>query len=79
MCCVCREQKVKKDLIRIVKNKDGKIFVDESGKADGRGTYICRTGGCAGEAEKRRAIERALKSAVDAELFASIKELVAQQ
>ena len=36
MCIACREMKSKKDLLRIVKNNEGKIFVDETGKANGR-------------------------------------------
>ena len=39
-CVVTREKLEKKDLLRIVKNNEGKVFVDESGKANGRGAYI---------------------------------------
>ena len=34
MCCVCRQMKGKDELIRVVKNKNGEIFVDETGKRD---------------------------------------------
>ena len=40
-CSVCRTQKNKNELLRIVKNKDNIINVDESGKLSGRGAYIC--------------------------------------
>ena len=40
-CIGCNEIKLKKDLIRIVKNKDGQITVDKTGKAQGRGAYVC--------------------------------------
>ena len=75
MCCVCRESKDKKELLRIVKNKDGEIFIDPTGKANGRGAYICKDGNCADEAEKRKALERSFKVAVNKELFSLLKEM----
>ena len=39
-CVVTREKLEKKDLLRIVKNNEGEVFVDETGKANGRGAYI---------------------------------------
>ena len=39
-CVVTKEQLEKKDLLRIVKNKEGLVFVDEKGKQNGRGAYI---------------------------------------
>ena len=75
MCCVCRESKEKKELLRIVKNKDGEIFIDPSGKANGRGAYIYKDGKCAEEAEKKRALERSFKVAIDKELFSSLMEM----
>ncbi len=72
MCCVCRQSKEKKELIRIVKNKDGDIFADFTGKAAGRGAYICKEGSCASEVEKKKALERAFKTSVGKEVFNSI-------
>ena len=40
-CLGCNEKKDKKDLIRIVKNKNGEIYIDITGKMEGRGTYFC--------------------------------------
>ena len=45
-CMGCSEKKPKKELIRIVKNKDGIISIDRTGKADGRGAYICDSVEC---------------------------------
>ena len=41
-CIACQERDSKKGLIRIVKNKEGQIFLDPIGKANGRGAYICK-------------------------------------
>ena len=45
-CIGCNTKKDKKDLIRIVKNKNNEISVDKIGKAEGRGAYICDNANC---------------------------------
>ena len=64
MCVVCREMKDKKELLRVVKNKNGEFFVDKTGKLSGRGAYICRNDLCAGKFAKARAFERAFRCAL---------------
>ncbi len=45
-CVACRQMKSKRELIRVVRAPDGNVFVDESGKANGRGAYLCRDLAC---------------------------------
>ena len=45
-CIGCNSKKDKKDLIRVVKNKDGQISIDLTGKKDGRGIYLCKSEEC---------------------------------
>ena len=45
-CVACRRVKSKRELIRVVRSPDGKTFVDETGKANGRGAYLCRDRVC---------------------------------
>ena len=45
MCCACRKKKPKSALWRIVLGPDG-AFYDPTGKADGRGLYVCRDEAC---------------------------------
>jgi predicted RNA-binding protein YlxR (DUF448 family) len=45
-CVACRQVKSKRELIRVVRAPDGKVFVDETGKANGRGAYLCRDRAC---------------------------------
>ena len=59
MCAVCRQRFDKSKLLRVVKFKDGDVRIDESGKLQGRGMYICKSGKCISQAEKRKVIERA--------------------
>lgn len=41
-CVITNEMKPKKELIRIVRNKEGEVFVDVTGKKNGRGAYLSR-------------------------------------
>jgi predicted RNA-binding protein YlxR (DUF448 family) len=59
-CIACRETKPKRELIRIVRLADGAVVVDETGKQNGRGAYLCRQYTCWQEALERGALSRAL-------------------
>ena len=75
-CLGCQEQKDKRMLIRVVKNKEGEISIDLTGKANGRGAYICKDMTCFDKAKKKKAFERALQSNISEELYATMsKEL----
>ncbi len=76
-CIGCGEQKPKKELIRVVKNKDDEVFVDFTGKANGRGAYICKDVKCFDLAAKRNAFNRALEIQIDEEVLKSLKERLA--
>ena len=73
-CIACQERDSKKGLIRIVKNKEGQIFLDPIGKANGRGAYICEDVHCLEKAMKTKALEKTLKVSVDSEIFEKLKE-----
>ena len=45
-CVVCRQVKPKRELIRVVRTPEGRVVVDETGKASGRGAYLCRKRVC---------------------------------
>jgi len=59
MCVVCREMKPKKELIRVVLNESGEIVLDETGRANGRGAYVCN-GECIEQLEKRKSLLKRL-------------------
>jgi predicted RNA-binding protein YlxR (DUF448 family) len=60
-CIACRTTDAKRGFIRIVRTPQGNVEVDTSGKAAGRGAYICRRQQCWQEALKRDAVSRALR------------------
>ena len=74
MCIVCREHSDKKELLRIVKNKEGQIFVDKQGKANGRGAYICKSMECLNKLKKSRGLNRAFKCEVGDDVYSMIGE-----
>lgn len=71
-CVSCREIKHKSEFLRIVKLADGQIFVDETGKGQGRGAYVCRNEKCALELKKRRRLDKQFKTKVPDEIYNSI-------
>lgn len=76
-CVGCNEKKEKKELIRIVVNKENKIKVDKTGKQDGRGTYICNNINCLEKAIKAKKIQRALKiENIPNDIYEDIKNII---
>lgn len=68
-CVGCGESKPKKELLRVVSPKDGEIFLDPNGKADGRGAYICADPACLAKARKARRFERAFSREIPPEVY----------
>ena len=68
-CLGCREQKPKKELIRVVRSPEGVVSLDFRGKAPGRGAYLCRDSACLKKAVKSRALERSLSVPIPEEVW----------
>lgn len=79
MCVACKEMKPKRELIRIVKDKEGNISLDFTGKANGRGAYICNDIKCIEKCVKSKALSRAFESAVSDEVYGKILEEYAKK
>ena len=75
-CVVTKEQLEKKDLLRIVKNKEGLVFVDTTGKANGRGAYIKRDLETLELAKKNKALDRALETEIPDEVYDEIEKVL---
>lgn len=74
ICVGCREAKEKRSMVRVVKNAEGIIQLDETGKKNGRGAYICRNTECLERAIHSKGLERSLKTAIPAEIIEVLKE-----
>ena len=75
-CSVCRAQKNINELLRIVKNKDNIINVDETGKQSGRGAYICYDMECLEKAQKSKRLEKALEIKIEDEIYEQMKNVI---
>ena len=76
MCIACHEMKPKKEMLRIVKPKDGDVFIDFSGKAAGRGAYICKSKECLTKAVRQKQLDRALETKIDEAVLSQLMEEV---
>lgn len=75
-CVVTNELRPKKELIRVVRNKEGEVFVDPTGKKNGRGAYLTKSLNVIEEAEKTNVLNRHLNAEVDPSVFEELKKLV---
>ena len=58
----------KKNLIRIIRQPDGSVCVDTTGKKNGRGAYLCRNAECLKKAMKKKALARSLQTEIPEDL-----------
>lgn len=74
ICVGCGEAKEKRSMIRVVKNADHAIGLDETGKKNGRGAYICKNQACLERALKNKGLERSLKTSMPQEVVITLQE-----
>ncbi len=77
-CAGCNEQKSKKEFVRVIRTPEGEILLDESGKANGRGVYLCPKKSCLQKARKAKRLERNLKVAIPDEIWTQLEEKLEQ-
>ncbi|MBR1758468.1 MAG: YlxR family protein [Lachnospiraceae bacterium] len=73
-CVGCREQKNKKELIRVIRSPEGEILIDATGKKNGRGAYICNDKACLAKAKKSKALERSLNVSIPEDVYQRLDE-----
>ena len=73
-CTGCGMQKPKRELIRVVLNKEGEISLDATGKKPGRGAYLCPNPECLKKAKKNRGLERGLSTRIDPEIYEKLEQ-----
>ena len=76
MCMGCSEKKDKRELIRIVLSKDGKITIDKSGKLQGRGAYICDNKDCLEKIIKTKRLEKSLNIKIEDEIYNELRGVI---
>ena len=73
MCIACHEMKPKKEMLRIVKPKDGEVSIDFTGKAAGRGAYICDNSECIKKLRKARLLNKVFSAEIPQEVYHKIE------
>ncbi len=75
-CIVCKAQRDKSELLRIVKTPEGEVVIDTSGKKAGRGAYVCRCKDCVFGMIKKRALNRSFKTELSPEVYAALERQI---
>lgn len=75
-CIVTREKFPKHELLRIAKNNEGTVFVDLSGKANGRGAYIKKDIEVLNKAIKTKVLDRQLECVIPTKIYEEIKNII---
>lgn len=73
-CMGCNERFPKNTLLRVVRDPEGNVSLDFTGKKSGRGAYICKNVACLKKAQKTRRLSRVLECEIPDEVFASMEE-----
>ena len=73
-CIGCGEMKNKKDMMRVLKDAEGHICLDVTGKKNGRGAYLCHSLDCLKAARKSRGLERSLKMSIPEDVYDSLEK-----
>lgn len=75
-CLGCGEMKDKSLLVRVVRGVEGEIFVDKTGKANGRGAYLCVSANCLERCRKARRLDRALGTAMPDKIYQTLEGMI---
>ena len=79
-CVGCGTSKDKKELIRVVRNAEGEISVDLTGKKNGRGAYICHDVECLKKAKKAARLEKSFECQISEEIYERLmQEIMADE
>ena len=79
MCLGCNEMKPKRELIRVVHQKDGTILLDAGGKAAGRGAYVCPKLECLRAARKARRLEKTFSCKISDDVYSALEAAMQAQ
>lgn len=75
-CVVTRERLPKKELIRVVRNNEGKVFVDLTGKANGRGAYVKKDLAVIKKARLGKQLDRHLEVSIPDAIYDELEVII---
>lgn len=68
-CIGCGEMKSKKEMIRVLKTSEGDIFLDTTGRKNGRGAYVCHERDCLQRAIKSKGLDRSFQMKIPQDVY----------
>ena len=72
-CVGCGEMKGKKEMMRVLRTAENEICLDITGKKNGRGAYLCRSGECLRKARKNKGLDRSFKMSIPGEVYETLE------
>ena len=75
-CTGCGEMKDKKEMIRVIRNDEGKLELDMTGRKNGRGAYICNDIECLAKAVKAGRIKKEFGTDIPNDLYDRMEEQI---
>ncbi|MCI8945720.1 MAG: YlxR family protein [Lachnospiraceae bacterium] len=73
-CIGCGEMKNKSEMMRVLKDSDGTVTLDVTGRKNGRGAYLCISGECLHKARKNRGLERSFKMSIPEQIYENLEK-----
>lgn len=77
-CVGCGEMKGKKEMVRVLKTAEDNIVLDDTGKKNGRGAYLCKTKECFLKARRNKGLERSFKMSIPDEVYNALERELEQ-
>lgn len=78
-CVGCGEESPKRTLLRVIRTPEGEVRYDPTGRANGRGAYLCSCRECVMLAKKKKALSRSLKTEVSEDFYDTILALCSEE
>jgi uncharacterized protein len=78
-CVATGEMKPKKELVRIVRSKEGEVSIDLTGKKSGRGAYLSKDKEAVLQAKKKNTLSNHLQAAIDESIYEELLELIEKE
>ncbi|CAM3422698.1 YlxR family protein [Bacillus sp. ISL-47] len=78
-CVATGEMRPKKELVRIVRSKEGEVSVDPTGKKSGRGAYLSKEKEAVLLAKKKNILANQLEVSIDESIYEELLELIEKE
>lgn len=78
-CVITKEKTLKKDLFRVVRNKEGEVSVDITGKANGRGAYLKKDKEVINKARQTKVLDHILEVEIPESIYDEMLKIIEER